>query len=99
MSLGDNSIICITVLSATTLMYYVEAGKYDKHTAKEFLKGYKIIGVEAEDYEWASVNDEGDFEDAVQVACARRTRCALVLTLDKEFVKMYGKYISVRMID
>ena len=90
--------VCTSILSFTTLMYYVEAEKFDKKTAHKFINGFKILDMNENDYRWAEANDQGDFEDALQVACARRHDCAYLLTLDKKLGNMYGKYLSVRTI-
>jgi predicted nucleic acid-binding protein len=90
--------VCASILSLSTLIYYVEAEKLDKKIAHNFVKGFKILDMNEADYGWAEANDQGDFEDALQVACARRHDCSYLLTLDKKFGTMYGKYLSVRTI-
>ncbi len=62
------------------------------------MKGYKILDMDNRDYKWTETNDQGDFEDALQVACARRHNCSYLLTLDKKFSNMYGKYLSIHTI-
>jgi predicted nucleic acid-binding protein len=96
--LPEQDIVSISVLSLTTLLYYVEAKKYDKKTAHNFIKSYKILDMNESDYKWAEANDSGDFEDALQLACARRHNCSYLLTLDKKFNNMYGKYLSIRTV-
>jgi predicted nucleic acid-binding protein len=82
----------------STLLYYVEAEGLDKKIAHSFIKGYRILDMTGSDYEWAEANDQGDFEDGLQVACAKRHGCSYLLTLDKKFGKMYGKYLQIRTI-
>jgi predicted nucleic acid-binding protein len=98
MSLAEQAIVCTSIVSVSTLLYYVEAKKLDKKIAHHFIKGYRILGMSEIDYEWAENNDQGDFEDALQTACARRHSCSYLLTLDKRFGKMYGKYLPVQTI-
>lgn len=97
-ALPDESLVCTSILSASTLLYFVESEKFDKQIAHSFISGFKILNMNAEDYAWATTNDQGDFEDALQVGCARRHGCSLLLTLDKKFESMYGKFLSVRTI-
>jgi predicted nucleic acid-binding protein len=96
--LSEESIVSTSILSLSTLLYYVEAKGFDKKIAHNFMQGYKILDMNNADYEWAKNNDKGDFEDALQVACARRHGCAHLLTLDQKFEPMYGKYLSIRTI-
>ena len=97
-ALAEQDIVCTSILSFSTLLYYVEAEKFDRSSAHNFLKGFKIVDMNEADYKWAEANDNGDFEDALQVACARRHNCSSLFTLDKKFGSMYGKYISVHTI-
>ena len=98
LSISENHIVCTSVLSVTTLLYYVESEKFDKIIAHNFIKGYRLLDMNRTDYKWAEDNDEGDFEDALQVACARRHNCEKLLTLDLNFNKMYGKYLPIQTI-
>ncbi len=95
MALPEQAIVCTSVLSAAILLYFVETEKLDKTVAYGFVKGYKILNMTHADYLWAEENDQGDFEDALQVGCAKRHGCSSLLTLDKKFDRMYGKYLSI----
>lgn len=97
-SLDENSTVCASIVSLATVLYYVESQGLDKKTAHNFMKGFKILDMNNDDYNWAEENDQGDFEDALQTACARRHKCSYILTLDKKFETMYGKYVTVRKI-
>jgi predicted nucleic acid-binding protein len=97
-AISEEDIVCTSILSLTTLLYYVEAEKFDKKTAHNFVKGFKVLDMNEVDYRWAKANDQGDFEDALQVACARRHDCSYLFTLDKKLGTMYGKYLSVHTI-
>jgi predicted nucleic acid-binding protein len=98
MALSEENIVCASLLSVSTLLYYVEAEKFDKKIAHNFVRGFKILDMTEADYKWAEDNDQGDFEDALQVACARRHGCSDLFTMDKKFGVMYDKYLSVRTI-
>ena len=93
-----NAQFCLSVLSVDIIMYFVESGKQSKATAWDFLNKYEILDVTRADVEWARDNDQGDYEDAVQVACARRHNCATLVTLDQKLEGLYGKYLSVLTI-
>jgi predicted nucleic acid-binding protein len=97
-SLAEQAVVCTSTLSVSTVLYYVEANKLDKKIGHNFIKGYRILDMSDIDYEWAENNDQGDFEDALQTACARRHGCSYLLTMDKGFGKMYGKYLPVHTI-
>ncbi len=98
MSLRKNCTVCVSIVSLATVLYFVESQGFDKKIAHNFMKGYKILDMNNDDYIWAEKNDQGDFEDALQTACARRYKCSYILTLDKKFAKMYGKFFPVHMI-
>ena len=97
-ALAEQSIVCTSILSISTLIYYVEAEGFDKEIAYNFIHGYKVLDMNNSDYGWAKNNDQGDFEDALQVACAKRHNCTYLLTLDKKFGNMYGKYLSIHTV-
>ncbi len=97
-SLSENATVCISIVSLATVLYFVESQGFDKKIAHNFIKGYKILDMNSDDYNWAESNDQGDFEDALQTACARRHKCSYILTLDKSFAKMYGKFCQVHEI-
>jgi len=88
----------VSILSVDLLFYFVEKGKLSKTQAHAFLGRYPILDMAAEDYLWAADNDLGDFEDALQVACARRHGCQQFLTIDAPLSKRYDKYIDVCLI-
>ncbi len=87
------SILCIDLV-----MYFVERDGGDKQVAYNFLASYEVLDMNDTDYAWAQDNDRGDFEDALQVACALRHGCAKLLTLDKELAKNHNKHIAVELI-
>lgn len=98
LDLPNEAKVCASILSTSTLLYFVESEKFDKTIAHNFIHGFSILDMTLEDYVWAENNDQGDFEDALQTACARRHGCSSILTLDKRFNGMYGKFLSVHTI-
>ncbi len=89
---------CVSVLSIDLIMYFVEIEKQPKDKAWEFLSNYQILDMTIADAEWAHDNDRGDFEDALQVSCARRNDCASLITLDQGLRKMYGNFLAVQTV-
>lgn len=89
---------CVSVLSVDLVMYFVELEKKPRGTAQEFLKRYETLDMTAQDAQWAFDNDNGDFEDALQVACARRHGCTTFITLDQGVEPMHSKHIPVQTI-
>jgi predicted nucleic acid-binding protein len=89
---------CVSVLSIDLVMYFVEIEKQPKDKAWEFLEKYEKLDMKLHDIEWAHDNDRGDFEDALQVGCARRHKCAQFITLDQSVERRYGRFISVQTI-
>lgn len=86
------------ILSTHVLFYYVEAERIDKAEVHAFLSQYAIMDMNEADYLWAQDNDQGDFEDALQAACALRHGCRKFLTLDRKLAKRHRKHISITLI-
>lgn len=85
----------ISALTVTFVMYHAESAKLPKPLVWKFLDGFNASDVLVEDILWARHNDAGDFEDALQVATARREHCEKLLTLDQKFAKLYGRHLPV----
>jgi len=98
LALPSDDIACTSLLSVSTLLYFVESERFDKEPAHSFISGFKIVDMSQDDYTWAAANDQGDFEDALQTACARRHACSSLITFDKKFDGMYGKFLSIQTI-
>lgn len=90
--------LAISVLSVSTVFYFVEKGGFAKTAAHAFLSNYRIFDMNEADYSWAMDNDQGDFEDALQVACAMRHGCRDFLTLDKALAERHRKHIATRLV-
>lgn len=95
MALPGDAVLATSILTVHILLYYVEKDGFDKSEANAFLSAYRILGMEANDYERAFANDQGDFEDALQTACALRHNCRKILTLDRDFAALHAKHIPI----
>ena len=98
LTLPTDDIVCTSILSVSTLLYFVESERFDKETAHNFMSGFKVLDMNHNDYVWAAANDRGDFEDALQTACARRHTCSSLITFDKNFDGMYGKFLAIHTL-
>jgi predicted nucleic acid-binding protein len=91
--------IAISTLTLSNVFYLLENHKVDVPTAEPLLRSYKVISVTAEDADWAFDHYKGtDFEDALQVASARREACAAFVTIDKQLAKKYDAFLPVKLI-
>lgn len=88
----------VSIVSVHILFYFVEKEKKRKSDAHDFLKSYGILDMNEADYDWAAANDQGDFEDALQVACALRHGCNKFLTLDASLAAAHRKHIATKLI-
>lgn len=94
----ENARHVVTILSVHILLHFVEKDKKSKREAFEFLQNYEVCDMNEADYMWATQNDQGDFEDALQVACALRHGCKKLITLDADLAKRHNKHIAVRLV-
>ncbi|HEY6736592.1 MAG TPA: type II toxin-antitoxin system VapC family toxin [Candidatus Saccharimonadia bacterium] len=85
----------VSVLSVDLVMYFVEAERASKSVAWDFLRHYDVVDLTRSDLEWARDNDGGDFEDALQIAVARRIGAQKFVTLDQSVAPMYGQFVPV----
>ncbi|HEY5667994.1 MAG TPA: PIN domain-containing protein [Candidatus Saccharimonadales bacterium] len=91
--------VAISTLTLSNVLYLLESHKVDVSTAEPLLRSYKIISVKAEDADWAFDHYKGtDFEDALQVAAARREACSAFVTIDKQLAKKYDAILPVKLI-
>lgn len=91
--------VAISTLTLSNIFYLVESRKLDVSTVEPFLRSYITIPVTAEDADWAFVHYKGkDFEDALQVAAARREACEAFVTLDKQLARKYDRFLSIELI-
>ena len=91
--------VAISALTLSNVFYLLESHKADVSTAEPLLRSYKIISVTAEDADWALSHYKGvDFEDALQVASARREACNAFVTIDKQLAKKYDAFLPIKLI-
>lgn len=92
--------IAISTLTLSTVFYLLESHKVNISIAEPFLQSYKYISVTADDADWAFAHYKGkDFEDALQVASARRETCSAFVTIDKQLAKKYAALLPIKLID
>lgn len=91
--------VAISTLTLSNVFYLLESHEVDVSIVEPLLQSYKIISVTAEDADWAFTHYRGvDFEDALQVAAARREACTAFVTIDKKLVKKYDAFLPVKLI-
>jgi len=84
-------VTAISILTAHLVMHFGRKEDADEAFLHAVLNENKMIAVSPEDYQWAANNERGkDFEDALQMAVAVRSRCSTFLTLDMSFAKRYA---------
>lgn len=91
--------VAISTLTLSNVFYLLESHKVDVYIVEPLLRSYKIISVTTEDVDWAFTHYKGkDFEDALQVAAARREVCSAFVTTDKQLAKKYAAFLPVKLI-
>ena len=91
--------VAISTLTLSNVFYLLESRKVEVSTVEPLLRSYKVISVTAEDADWALSHYKGiDFEDALQVAAAKREACSAFVTIDKQLAKKYDALLPVRLI-
>lgn len=89
----------ISTLTLSNVFYLLESRKVDVFTIEPLLRSYKVISVTDEDADWAFIQYKGkDFEDALQVAAARREACSAFVTIDKQLAKKYDTFLPIKLI-
>lgn len=87
-------------ISALTAHLVTHFGKVivDLPVLRSFLADYNILGLEANDFEWAFTNTRNiDFEDALQLAVAIRNGCDEFVTFDKHLAELYKNLIQIKV--
>jgi predicted nucleic acid-binding protein len=91
--------VAVSTLTLSNVFYLLESHKVDVSTVEPLLQSYKIISVTSEDADWAFAHYKGvDFEDALQVAAARREACSAFVTIDKRLAKKYDAFLPMKLI-
>ncbi len=94
-----NSTIAVSTLTLSNVFYILDRNKSALDISEKLLKTYQIVGVTAEDADWAFAHYRGnDFEDALHVASAIREQCELFMTLDVALAKKYSKFLNILLI-
>ena len=87
-------------ISALTAHLVTHFGKaiVDLPILRAFLADYNLLGLEANDFEWAFTNArDSDFEDALQLAVAIRNGCEEFVTFDKHLAQSYENLIQIKV--
>lgn len=88
-----------TMLSVDLVMYYTESNKLDVTPVEQFLRQFIWLSLIDSDAEWAFKHFRNkDFEDGLQIACAKREECVKFITLDKPLAKKYAQNIPIDLI-
>jgi predicted nucleic acid-binding protein len=94
-----NDDIAITVLSVSIIMYYAEAKQLDLLAVERFLRDFVWLAVVETDTTWAFQHFAGkDFEDALQIATAKREGCQQFVTLDRALAKKHIATMPVELL-
>lgn len=89
----------VTALTVSTVFYIAEKDKLDLNKVEQIIQSLGYIDLLAADVDWALRHYAGkDFEDALQVAAARREKCSAFVTLDKELATKYSKFLNIELI-
>lgn len=91
--------VAITVLSVSIIMYYAEGKHLDLLTVERFLRDFVWLAAVETDTTWAFQHYAGkDFEDALQIAIAKREGCKKFVTLDKALAKQYSSILPIELL-
>ncbi len=81
--------LCISALTVHLVIYFGSKITEVK-VLRQFLSDYRVLPVSAGDIDWAFDHIRGgDFEDALQVACAVNGGCTRFVTLNTALVRRY----------
>ena len=77
--------LCISILTAVNVLYV--SRKYNSPLkAKDIAELFQILPMDYQHYCEAQSIDINDFEDALQICCARQSGCKVMVTRDKELL-------------
>lgn len=81
----------ISMLSIHLIMYFGRKEQASDEFLECVIRENELLTLIPEDYEWATDNEKKkDFEDALQMAVAIRSRCETYVTLDNDLAKAYA---------
>lgn len=88
--------LAVTMLSLHLVTYFAERKNLSALTVKSFLDLFVWLPLSPDDAQWAFANFDGkDFEDGLQVACAKREKCSRFTTLDKHLAAKYNRHLKI----
>lgn len=96
---SNGKTLVTSALAVDLVMYFIERKHQSKDLGRQFLQQYQVLSLTANDVNWAYQHDAGDFEDALQIACALRHGCQQFVTLNHKVRPMYGQYIDIVTIN
>jgi predicted nucleic acid-binding protein len=93
--LSSNNDYAISMLTVHLIWHFGRQAKIDDNLLDQLISTCTVVDLTEEDYLWARNYEEGyDFEDALQIACALRSGCTEIMTLDKNLAKRYQTRIK-----
>jgi len=91
--------LAISTLSLSHVFYLAESHKLTMRSVELLAFSYKMYDVVASDAAWALEHYAGtDFEDALQIAAAKRVGATTFLTLDAPLAKKYQKFLPIKLV-
>ena|SRR3990167_3765566 len=94
-----DELIAVTTLTLSNVFYVAEKNQAATIAAEELLKRYIILDVTSADADWAFKNyGQKDFEDALQIAAAKRSGAKLFMTIDGPLAKKYQKFLPIQLV-
>jgi predicted nucleic acid-binding protein len=97
--LSNNENKAISILTLDLIMYFIERDKLPWEPIKRFLESFSWLPITDADAQWAFANFQGnDFEDGLQIACAKREGCSSIVTLDVALSEKYNQVIPIKLI-
>src|SRR5579863_2408560 len=89
----------ISILTLDLVMYFIERDKIPWEPVKTFLESFVWLPVTDADVQWGFTHFGGkDFEDALQVSCAKREGCSKFATLDRSLAKKYADVLPIGLL-
>lgn len=90
--------LSLSALTVSHVFYLAESHKVPMSSVELLISSFETYDVIPEDVGWALKNYAGkDFEDALQVAAAKRSGATEFLTLDSKLAKKYQKFLPIML--
>lgn len=90
---------CVSSLTVHQCYYFGEKNGIPATYIDKFLHPFDVLSLGAEEVKLAQRRFSGkDFEDCLQAACAEAGNCDEIITLDKDFKKLSGAQIKVKVV-